>query len=98
LRERRPDTIRNLHEEKPLTLRQHSLVVLLLVLAAAAAVRAAEPGTLSADDLKTAQVLRDRVAAGSRAADWVRELTDRAGPRLAGSPGDRAAVAVAVSA
>jgi carboxypeptidase Q len=96
LRERRPDTIRNLHEENPLTMRLRSLAFSLLVPVAAAAARAAEPGTLSADDVKAAQALRDRVAAGSRAADWVRELTDRAGPRLAGSPGDRAAVAVAL--
>jgi hypothetical protein len=41
-------------------------------------------------------MLRDRIAAGSRASEWVRQLTDRAGPRLAGSPGDRAAVAVAI--
>ncbi len=46
--------------------------------------------------LAAAGGLRDRILAGSKAADWVRDLTDLAGPRLAGSPGDRAAVAVAL--
>jgi carboxypeptidase Q len=66
----------------------------LLVLASAAP--AAEPGLLPADSVATAGALRDRTAAGSRASEWVRELTDLAGPRLAGSSGDRAAVAVAL--
>jgi hypothetical protein len=41
--------------------------------------------------------LRDRIAGGSRAFEWVREIVDRAGPRLAGSPGDRAAVAASLA-
>jgi hypothetical protein len=45
----------------------------------------------------TAAALRDRVAAGSKAYDWVREIVDRAGPRLAGSPGDRVAVEAGLS-
>ncbi len=68
-----------------------------------AAVSLAVAGTVGAEDLllspdaaRTAATLRDHVAAGSRASDWVRELNDLAGPRLAGSPGDRAAVAVAL--
>ena len=60
-------------------------VVPLLVLAVAAAARAAEPGPLGADTVRAASALRDRVAAGSRASEWVREITDRAGPRLAAS-------------
>ena len=34
---------------------------------------------------------------GRRAADWVRDITDLAGPRMPGSPGDRAAVALTAS-
>lgn len=63
---------------------------------AASGAPALEKGLLPSDTVRTASDLRDRVAAGSRATDWVRELTERAGPRLAGSPGDRAAVAVAL--
>jgi hypothetical protein len=61
---------------------------------AAVGLGALDNGPLPSESLRTASDLRDRVAEGSRAADWVREITDRAGPRLAGSPGDRAAVAV----
>jgi carboxypeptidase Q len=57
---------------------------------------AAEDLLLSPDAARTAATLRDHVAAGSRASDWVKELNDLAGPRLAGSPGDKAAVAVAL--
>lgn len=51
----------------------------------------AEDLLLSPDAARTSASLRDHVAAGSRASDWVKELNDLAGPRLAGSPGDRAA-------
>ncbi|HEY1435233.1 MAG TPA: M20/M25/M40 family metallo-hydrolase [Thermoanaerobaculia bacterium] len=78
-----------------MTTRRRIVAGFLLVLAAAT-VRAAEPGPLSAEDLTAAGALRDRIVAGSRGTEWVREITDRAGPRLAGSPGDRAAVAVAL--
>ncbi len=61
---------------------------------AALGLPALDRGPLPSESLRTASDLRDRVAEGSKAADWVREITDRAGPRLAGSPGDRAAVAV----
>ncbi len=55
------------------------------------------PGPLSPEARRTAAQVRDRILAGSRATDWVRDITDLAGPRLAGSPGDRAAVRVAVA-
>jgi len=61
---------------------------------AAMVLRALDQGPLPSESLRTASDLRDRVAEGSKAADWVREITERAGPRLAGSPGDRAAVAL----
>lgn len=44
------------------------------------------------------KALRDRVLQTSEAYDVVRSLTDEAGPRLAGSPGDKAGVAWALSA
>jgi len=69
--------------------------LLALGAAAAASARAAEPGSLSADTVTTACALRDRVAAGSRASEWVREITERAGlPKDL----DRAAAAAAVTA
>jgi carboxypeptidase Q len=58
---------------------------------------ALEPASLTPEAARTAEGLRDRIAAASRATDWVRDITDLAGPRLAGSPGDRAAVAVALA-
>ena len=67
-----------------------------LTVFAAAASRPSEGGPLSPESAGVAAGLRDRTASGSRASEWVRELTDLAGPRLAGSPGDRAAVAVAL--
>ncbi len=72
------------------------LLLLAIVGLAGAGAGPAEDLQLSPDSTKTAAALRDRVAAGSRASDWVKELNDLAGPRLAGSPGDRAAVAVAL--
>jgi len=72
----------------------------LFVLAVIAAVGATSPpneaGPLSVESAGVATGLRDRISVGSRASEWVRELTERAGPRLAGSPGDKAAVAVAL--
>jgi carboxypeptidase Q len=44
-------------------------------------------------DLTTAAQLRDAALAGNRAYEIVSSLTTEVGPRLAGSPGDRAAVA-----
>ena len=44
-----------------------------------------------------AERLRDSILSGSRATDWVREITDAAGPRMPGTPGDRAGVAAAAA-
>lgn len=41
--------------------------------------------------------LRDKALAGTRAVDWVRGLTDEAGPRLSGSRGDAASVVWALA-
>jgi len=68
------------------------LVFLLPLLAAGGAPRDAA-SVLSPEVRETAASLRERALAGSRASEWVRGLTDRAGARLAGSPGDREAVA-----
>jgi carboxypeptidase Q len=57
-----------------------------------AALAAVEPARLAPEVERTAIGLRDRIGGGSRAAEWVRDIVDQAGPRLAGSPGDRAAV------
>lgn len=48
--------------------------------------------SLSPEVLHAAESLREKASTGSRASEWVRSLTDEVGPRLAGSPGDRAAV------
>jgi len=61
---------------------------------AMAAVKAA---SLTPETVRTATELRDRIAGGSKAADWVRDITDLAGPRMPGSAGDRAAVAVTLA-
>ena len=58
----------------------------------------AAPAAAPADPLgpETRAAVSALVATGAtptRATDWVRRLTDEVGPRLAGSPGDRAAVA-----
>ncbi len=58
---------------------------------------AVNPAALSPETVRTANELRDRIVAGSKAADWVRDITDLAGPRMPGSPGDRAAVALTLS-
>jgi hypothetical protein len=58
--------------------------------------RAAEPA-YSRDDLAVAAKLRDAALAGTRAYDIVASLATEVGPRPAGSPGDRAAVAWAVA-
>jgi carboxypeptidase Q len=44
------------------------------------------------------KALRDAVLASSQALDTVRSLTDEAGPRLSGSPGNKAAIAWALRA
>jgi len=48
--------------------------------------------SFSPEELKTAAQLRDQAAAGNGAWDLVESLTTEVGPRLAGSPGDKAAV------
>jgi len=48
---------------------------------------------LPAETRRVAESLRESAVAGSRAIDWVRGLVDTAGPRLSGSPGDKAAIA-----
>jgi len=72
------------------------LLVLGVIGLAATTAAPAEDSLLSPAASATAAALRDHVAASSRASDWVKDLNDLAGPRLAGSPGDRAAVAVAL--
>ena len=50
-----------------------------------------EPATVAA-----VRALAARGTSGTRAFEWLRRLTDEVGPRMSGSPGDRAAVAWAV--
>jgi hypothetical protein len=63
-----------------------------LIAAIATLLLAADGAGLSPEVRRTAAELRDRALAGSRAVDWVCDLTDEVGPRLSGSPGDRASV------
>jgi carboxypeptidase Q len=56
-----------------------------------------ESGCLTATDVRTAAVIRDRSRAGGRAYEFARELATRIGPRLAGSPADAEAVAWAAA-
>lgn len=51
---------------------------------------------IPAGALATAAELRDRALAGTRAFEFVRDLTTEVGSRFAGTPGDRAAVAWAL--
>jgi len=48
---------------------------------------------LSPEVRKTAEALREKAFAGTKAVDWVRGLTDEVGPRISGSPQDMAGVA-----
>ncbi|MEP6769773.1 MAG: M20/M25/M40 family metallo-hydrolase [Acidobacteriota bacterium] len=59
---------------------------------------AAPEKALSAETRRAAILLRDKAFAGTGASEWARSLTDRVGPRPAGSEGDRAAVAWALAA
>jgi hypothetical protein len=52
---------------------------------------------LAAATRAPAEKLRDAILSGSKAADWTREITDLAGPRMPGTPGDRAGIAAAVA-
>ena len=72
------------------------LLAILSVGSATACLAQAPPaasGALSPAARATAERLRDQALRGTRAFDHVQSLTLEAGPRLAGSPGDRAAVA-----
>jgi carboxypeptidase Q len=77
--------------------RYSPLLVLAVAAAAAAALaqRAPQPA-LPPEVVRTARELRERAFSGSKAAHWVAALCDRAGPRLAGSQGDRESVAWAL--
>src|SRR5437868_3989724 len=71
-------------------------LLLALILAACAAPK---PKTVTSPETPSpATQLRDAVLKGSRAHELTRELADRIGPRLAGSPGDARAVAWAKGA
>ena len=48
---------------------------------------------LSPEVRQAAERLRENAFTGTRASEWVRGLIDSSGPRLAGSPGDRASIA-----
>src|SRR5207237_2775404 len=48
---------------------------------------------LSAEIRETAESLRENAFSGTRASEWIRSLIDRSGPRLSGSPGERASIA-----
>jgi hypothetical protein len=63
-------------------------------LASSPAARADGPADpLEPETRAAVSALAAKGGAPTRAAEWVRRLTDEVGPRLAGSPGDRAAVA-----
>ena len=71
-------------------------IALCLFCAAAVADRldgATAPPVIPPETRRVAESLRESAVAGSRAAEWVRGLVDTAGPRLSGSPGDKAAIA-----
>lgn len=78
-----------------------ALSLVLLVLLPAAPVAAAEPplepphapALLPEETRAAVAALAAKGSAQTRAVEWVRRLTDEVGPRLAGSPGDRAAIA-----
>lgn len=67
------------------------LLLALALLVAASAVEAA-PATVSDQSVAEAQALAQRLNQGSGAFDIVKSLTTEVGPRIAGSPGDLAAV------
>jgi len=71
-------------------------LIALLVLAACTAPKPRAPPPPPEPASPAAQI-RDSVLKGSRAHEYTRELADRIGPRLAGSPGDARAVAWAKS-
>src|SRR5216683_7239 len=56
-----------------------------------------EHHVLSPEVRRVAEELREKAFSGSKAAEWVRSLTDEVGPRLSGSPQDAVGVAWAVA-
>src|SRR5262245_46264276 len=84
----RPDSIPRGGGKDLKTLARFAFVVIAALTAAGLAAPAG-PETPAA-------ALRDRIVAGSKAAEWVAQITDLAGPRLPGSSGDRVGVAVAL--
>jgi carboxypeptidase Q len=68
-----------------------------LVATISACLSAAKGQVLSPEVRKVAADLREKALAGSRAVEWVRQLTDEVGPRLSGSPGDVASVSWALT-
>jgi carboxypeptidase Q len=73
----------------------HPLILasMLSLLAAAHAAPKSNGNSFTRSDLATAATLRDRAMSDSTAYQLVESLTTEVGPRPAGSPGDRAAVA-----
>ena len=56
--------------------------------------RAADAVPALAPEIRTtAESLREMAFSGTHASEWIRSLVDHSGPRLSGSPGDRASVA-----
>jgi hypothetical protein len=77
--------------------KQYSPIFATVLLALSAASAAADKvENFTRADLATAATLRDRAAADTTAYELVESLTTEVGPRLAGSPGDKAAVAWAL--
>src|ERR1700693_4559207 len=74
-----------------------SVVGAAVLAAARPAPTTADETTLSPEVRKTAEALRERAFSGTKAADWVRGLTDEVGPRLSGSPQDAVGVAWALA-
>src|ERR1700693_5316913 len=74
-----------------------SVVGAAVLAAARPAPTTADEPTLSPEVRKTAEALRERAFSGTKAADWVRGLTDEVGPRLSGSPQDAVGVAWALA-
>ena len=73
------------------------LALLALLAAGAGVVSGAPPDALPEETGTAVAALARRGATRTRATEWVRRLTDEVGPRLAGSAGDRAAIAWGLS-
>jgi carboxypeptidase Q len=80
-------------------LKRFSLAALMpvVLLASASVSHGADSPALSPEVRKTAEALREKAFSGTKAADWVRGLTDEVGPRLSGSPQDAVGVAWALA-